>query len=165
MTLTLFPLAGDQPRFDEFLSSVTDGSRCNPCFTCQGLIRSLEADVAISVRVVAQRKIDKARRWSKTCRHTAAKKPIGDLRIRSNVYRLLPLNWDRPTRRCLRPARCSRRVRFLWAEAIVRDGGGHQRAFVGDLPPSSITLSNSDSRIIVRLPTLVRRNFPELNHA
>jgi hypothetical protein len=34
----------------------------------------------------------------------------------------------------------------------------------GDFPPSSITRSSSDSRIIVRLPTFVRRSLPELSH-
>lgn len=44
--------------------------------------------------------------------------------------------------------------------------GGHLCCHTtGDLPPSSTTRSNSDSRIMVRLPTLVRRNLPELNQA
>lgn len=59
MTLPPFSLAGDQPIFDEFLSSIADGTRRNRGFVSHGLIRSFETDFAISVRVVAQRKIDK----------------------------------------------------------------------------------------------------------
>jgi len=94
------------------------------------------------------------------------RKTCGGFAHRPNVYRLpILIDRRRPTGMCLTPARYCRRISFLLAEAIVREGGGHQRPFVGDLPPSSITRSNSDSRIIVRLPTFVRRNFPELNHA
>jgi hypothetical protein len=38
-----------------------------------------------------------------------------------------------------------------------------RRFGAGDFPPSSMTLCNSDSRIIVREPTFVRCNFPWLS--
>ena len=40
-----------------------------------------------------------------------------------------------------------------------------RRFGAGDFPPSSITFCNSDSRIMIRPPTLVRCNLPWLSQA